>query len=198
MSVFERMKERYESGEVPWDSDSPPPEVTDLAGGLPPGKALDLGCGYGRASIFLAEQGWQLDAVDFVPEAISQAAERAKDAGVAAQIQFHVSSVTNLSFLKPPYDLALDVGCMHVLNHEELIGYRDELLRLLRPGAKYLLFVRLKPDEIGEEDAGPGIPDHMTRSLFADGFRLERVEYGETLIKDDAAWLSAWYWFHRL
>ena len=35
------------------------------ASSLPPGRALDLGCGYGRTAILLAQHGWRVDGVDF-------------------------------------------------------------------------------------------------------------------------------------
>jgi SAM-dependent methyltransferase len=50
---------------------------------LEPGRALDLGCGSGRHAVWLAERGWQVTAVDFSPEALRQAGERAAEVGVA-------------------------------------------------------------------------------------------------------------------
>ena len=50
------------------------------------GKALDLGCGPGRNAIYLAKQGWDVDAVDLSQEAIRWAEERASEAGV--QVNF--------------------------------------------------------------------------------------------------------------
>jgi SAM-dependent methyltransferase len=197
MSILERMKERYESGDIPWDSESPPPEVAELPALLHPGRALDLGCGYGRASIFLARRGWQVDAIDFVTDAIGEASARASAAGVRDRIRFHVASVTELGFLTASYDFALDVGCMHVLELEERRRYRDGLLRLLRPGANYLLFARIGQDETAEDEENHGVKDEMIRAEFAEGFRLERVEYGVTQMQDNAPWRSGWYWFVR-
>ncbi len=42
----------------------PTPLVTEIAGGLKPGTALDLACGGGRNALWLAEQGWKVTAVD--------------------------------------------------------------------------------------------------------------------------------------
>ncbi len=42
----------------------PTPLVVDIAGRLKPGRALDLACGSGRNALWLAEQGWQVTAVD--------------------------------------------------------------------------------------------------------------------------------------
>ena len=59
---------------------APTPLVVSAAAKLAPGKALDLACGTGRNSLWLAEHGWQVTAVDAAPAAIeilqSRAAER--------------------------------------------------------------------------------------------------------------------------
>ena len=46
--------------------------------GLAPGRALDIGCGVGRDAVFLAARGWQVTAIDCLPDAIErgQALER--------------------------------------------------------------------------------------------------------------------------
>ena len=62
--------ERYASGVIPWDDDLPPPELMALVEKQPAGRALDLGCGYGRSSIYLAQHEWEVDGLDFVPQAV--------------------------------------------------------------------------------------------------------------------------------
>lgn len=146
MKKYEHLEEMYESGSVPWDETDPPPEVIDLAAKLPAGRALDLGCGYGRACIYLARLGWQVDGVDFVAQAIDGAKLRADQAGVSERINFHQSPVTQLNFLNKPYDFALDVGCAHGLTKGELMAYHQELVRLLKPGAVFLLFAHLNKE----------------------------------------------------
>src|ERR1700722_10615842 len=47
------------------------------------GKALDVGCGNGRDAIFLAQQGFQVDALDISEEAISLTNRNAKEKGVS-------------------------------------------------------------------------------------------------------------------
>ncbi len=60
---------------------------------------------YGRTSIYLAQHGWQVDGIDFVPRAIENAKERAASRGVSKDIRFHVASVADLDFLADSYDL---------------------------------------------------------------------------------------------
>lgn len=197
-SIYDQMIEIYDSGQVPWDSGTVPPELVELVEKLPPGRALDLGCGYGRASIHMAKLGWQVDAVEFVPSAIDEARVRATDAGVASQITFHLSSVADLSFLQGSFDFALDVGCLHNLPETELVAYRSNLLRLVRHGGLYLLFARLYQPQDAVESEFHGIPEESIRTLFNEGFVLERVEHGITQVEDQPPWASAWFWLRRL
>jgi cyclopropane fatty-acyl-phospholipid synthase-like methyltransferase len=189
-----RFTERYTNGQVPWDDALPPPEVQKLVATLPSGRALDLGCGYGRTSIYLAQQGWQVDGVDFVPQAIAEAWRRAAAARTEERIQFHVGSVADLQFAHGLYDLAIDIGCLHSLSEPLQIAYRDELLRLLQPGAAYLLFARLR--HLNDDPAETsGIEEATLKALFA-SFQLHKSEIGVTS-GDDYSWRSGWFWYLR-
>jgi cyclopropane fatty-acyl-phospholipid synthase-like methyltransferase len=189
----EQLERRYATGDVPWDDPLPPPEVRETVAPLSPGRALDLGCGYGRTTIYLAQRGWEVDGIDFVAQALAEAERRVATAGVFAA--FHHSSVTEISFLEPFYDLAIDVGCGHNLDAAGWQEYHDCLRRLLGPGALFVLFSRLGTEEAG--DSGPGGLDETAfLQLFAEGFRLERSSHGETVMPD-GSWTSAWYWLRR-
>ena len=187
----ERLAERYAAGNVPWDDPLPPPEVIEHVSGLPAGRALDLGCGYGRASIYLAGLGWDVDGIDFIAEAAAEAAQRAQAAGVYAR--FHIGQVTDLDFLAGFYDLAIDVGCCHNMVDDDLARYRNQLERLIRPGGIFLLFARLRE----EDGSGPGIRPPMVEKLFTTGFDLERAELGSTEVPGQPVWRSGWFWFRR-
>lgn len=191
---IDKFLERYESGRIPWDHELPPPEVMEAVAALPAGRALDLGCGLGRASIYLAGLGWQVDGVDFVGIAVAEARRRAATADLA--VNFHVGSVTELGFLAPPIDFALDVGCMHSLDDAGLTAYRDELLRLLRPGSLFMLFAHLT-DETAEPDpeSKRKLTEAQVHALFAPGFTCQRIEHGETQVEDKPPWPSAWFWW---
>ena len=151
MSTFDSMQQRYRAHDVPWDQPLPPPEIIALADALPPGKALDLGCGPGRSCLYLAQRGWRCDGVDFVPEAIALAQQRAAEANLTDHVRFTVGSVTHLEGMEPPYDLAIDIGCMHNLRGADLDAYAAEVARMVRSGGLYVLFAHLAAE--GATDA---------------------------------------------
>src|SRR5918995_6664189 len=72
------------------------------------GLALDVGCGAGVFSVWLAEQGMDVTGLDLFPEAIAMAKKRAADEGVA------VAFVCGDLFAyvpESPFDLVFDSGC---------------------------------------------------------------------------------------
>jgi SAM-dependent methyltransferase len=98
---------------------------------LPPGRALDLGCGNGRNSVYLAAHGWQVDAVDFSAEAIGWARERAAAAGVS--VGFQQCSIFDTSLAAGSYDLVYDGGCFHHLPPHRRQDFVELILRVLAP-----------------------------------------------------------------
>jgi tellurite methyltransferase len=58
------------------------PLVMEIAGKLPPARALDLACGTGRDALWLAHQGWQVTAVDSSPPAIATLQDLARGLSV--------------------------------------------------------------------------------------------------------------------
>jgi cyclopropane fatty-acyl-phospholipid synthase-like methyltransferase len=186
-------EERYATGGIPWDDVLPPPELMAFVARSKPGRALDLGCGYGRSSIYLARHGWHVDGVDFVPQAVGGARQRAEEAGVAERVRFYAADVARLTFLEGPYDFAVDIGCMHAMSDEALVCYRDGLARLLAHGATYLLFAHLRDEDDETDEDGPRwIAEETLLALFA-GFDLQHAEYGVTQVEDKPPWRSAWF-----
>ncbi len=168
----------------PWDTNITPPELVDLieTQKLPAGRALDLGCGTGTNTIYLAKHGWEAVGVDFVGKAIGTAKRKAQAAGVA--IQHFQADVTNLDFLDPPFNLVLDIGCFHNLSAGQRALYISGVERLLRPGGIFLCYA-FKP----EAGLG-GISVDEMQQLFSRQFKCEKVEHGQGMP-------SAWYTFTR-
>lgn len=194
--TYDRFVDRYTNtpNSLPWDDPLPPPEVIDLVPQLTPGRALDLGCGYGRTARYLAQYGWVVDAVDFVRPAVEEARRLARRDKVSHKIRVHQASVTNLNFLRAGYDLAVDVGCMHGFEDDKLALYKRELTRLIRPGGSFLLYVHYRR-ESGER--AHGIEKEKLESLLEKDFHLLVAEYGQSEMEDRPVLDSGWYWFQR-
>ena len=79
-------EEHYRRREQVWSGNANA-VLVDIVGGLPPGTALDLGCGEGGDAIWLARQGWRVRAVDISATALQRVTARAIAAGVADRIE---------------------------------------------------------------------------------------------------------------
>jgi ubiquinone/menaquinone biosynthesis C-methylase UbiE len=126
----------------PWDSGITPPELIEFMATHPPGRAIDLGCGTGTNVVSLAQNGWRVTGVDFIPKAIKTAKQKTKLAGVSADLR--MGDVTNLRDIKGPFDLVLDIGCFHGVDGKS--AYLNELDRILAPGGHWLMYGFFKPD----------------------------------------------------
>jgi SAM-dependent methyltransferase len=129
----------YRFGKPRWDTDQAQPEVEELARSLPAGRALDLGCGTGTNDVYLAQHGWEVIGVDFIPNAIEAARKKAQGASVDAK--FVVGDVSRLRALgvAGPFDLVLDVGCYHAMPAGRREAYAVEVAAVTRPGADFYL-----------------------------------------------------------
>ena len=78
----DRWNARYESGEYAART-LPSTLLCAWIDRLPRGRALDVACGLGRNAIFLAGNGYAVDAMDISRTALAKARERARATGVA-------------------------------------------------------------------------------------------------------------------
>ncbi|MFG1951840.1 class I SAM-dependent methyltransferase [Micromonospora sp. NPDC048830] len=120
---------------VPWDLGAPQPLVVALAeaGGFT-GDVLDVGCGFGDNSMFLASRGLRVTGVDFALPAVQAARSRAAEKGV--DVTFDVADATELDGYEACFDSVLDSALYHCLPEEERHRYVAALVRATRPGAR--------------------------------------------------------------
>ncbi|MCC7141497.1 MAG: methyltransferase domain-containing protein [Candidatus Eisenbacteria bacterium] len=92
----------------------PSPFLREALAALPDcGAAVDLACGSGRNTVFLARHGWSALGIDLLPDAIAQARRLAREAGMdATRVRFRVGDLTDpqvIGRILPPgrYDAIL-------------------------------------------------------------------------------------------
>lgn len=106
--------ERYERAPLLWSAE-PNRWVVEHAGGLRPGRMLDIAAGEGRNAIWFAEHGWHALAVDFSEVAMKRAREMAL-ARLGAGAYRVETLTTDIFTWEPPagaFDLVL-VCYLHV------------------------------------------------------------------------------------
>jgi SAM-dependent methyltransferase len=147
----------YRLGLTVWERPAPPSDLVDLVEGaspLPAGRALDIGCGTGTDSIYLAAHGWDVTGVDMVPRALAIARRRAAAAGVSPH--FVLGDATRLADLGlgGGHSLLLDFGCFHTLPEDRRAAYVAGLSTAAAPGATLLLYGFRRPPRLAPMHAG--------------------------------------------
>ena len=137
----------YAIGLTPWDGHPQSATLRELVDGtdtLPPGTALDVGCGTGDSSIYLAQHGWQVTGVDFTAKALDKA--RTKASAANADVSFVHADVTHLrrAGINGPFQVIVDNGCFHGMSDGDRDLYAQEISAAAAPGAR-LLMIAFKP-----------------------------------------------------
>ena len=107
----------------------------------PGGAAIDLGCGTGANTIFLAQTGWDTVGVDFSAVARRKGEERACDAGVR-NIRFVGGDLTagSIEGAEGPFDFLLDYGTLDDLQGDRRQAMAELMTSIAAPGARCLLW----------------------------------------------------------
>ena len=175
--VFARLYRRAPHVEsLPWHREQPPALLASAIGQRTTrGSALDLGCGQGVHAVYLAQQGFSVVAVDFVPAALAAARRRAEQVGV--EVELREGDVVDYQ-APSAFDVVLDSGCLHHLPRGKVGAYRNRLDEWLAPGGDYVLVHFTHRPRVVWIPQGPR---HMTRDEAVAFFApLELRGYDET------------------
>jgi 2-polyprenyl-3-methyl-5-hydroxy-6-metoxy-1,4-benzoquinol methylase len=126
--------EVYADGELPWDSGAVDVHLAGVLAkhGIEPGKALEIGCGTGTNTIWLARQGFKMTGQDIAQNAISKAEAKVAAAGVKCRLfvgDFLVDEVPGA-----PYRFVYDRGVFHVFEtRAKRSRFASRVAQFLRP-----------------------------------------------------------------
>ncbi len=119
MSVEDRFKKRYKTGDTPWDIGKPDFNLIEIVTKTPikSCKALDIGCGTGDNSIWLAQNHFQVTGTDISEIAIKKAKEKASKNDV--KCTFLVVDFFKSRIEGAPFGFIFDRGCFHTFDSDE-------------------------------------------------------------------------------
>jgi SAM-dependent methyltransferase len=137
--------ERFRSGSYPTDPD-PSPVLRRYLDTCPDGRALDVATGTGRNAVFLATEGYRVDAIDQSREGLRIARQNARERGVEAQTEWIQADAESYEFPAATYDLV-------TISFYRAIDRFPDIKASLNPGGVLFVQHHLRTDQ--PVDGGP-------------------------------------------
>ena len=174
---------RYAAADLVWSAE-PNRFVEAETEELPPGRALELAAGEGRNAIWLAENGWEVTAVDFSRVALQKAAHLAAARGVTLELS--EADVT----LDRPAQAAFDLVLVAYLQTPatDRAGWLGHAVHALAPGGTLLIVGHDRSNLAGgyggpQDAAVLTTPDELATDLAAAGLEIEKAELVERVVE---------------
>ena len=185
--------------ELPWAHDEPTLFLAEICQRRKPGRALDIGCGAGTDSVYLAKRGWEVTALDFMPKALEFTQARAKEAGVS--VRPVEADITEWA-VPEPFDLVLDHGLLHNMDPLRYPAYRERVLKAIADDGDFVLLHwhprypgqpsgRMGPTRVSREDLLAFFAPDLQERFFA------REEFEELPELVGGGMTQAYYWMRR-
>jgi SAM-dependent methyltransferase len=191
MEAKDTFRKRYESKDTPWDLGKPDFNLIEVVTQKPIQncKALDIGCGTGDNSIWLAQNGFQVTGTDVSEIAIEKAIEKASEAKV--KCDFLVIDFLEDRLEESPFDFAFDRGCFHSFRDEkDRIRFAQNVARHLSDSGLWLSL----SGSADEDREGPGPPQLSASDIvmavesFFMLLSLEAGHFGSKRLDPPKAW----------
>lgn len=147
--------DRYRERGAMWGSE-PNRFLVEAVADLTPTTALDLGCGQGRNSIWLAERGFTVTGLDLSPVAVEQAAAAAVEAGV--DVEFAAVDLTTWDPDGREWDLVV-LAYLHVPEAKRRAVHAAAVRAVAPRGRVFVIAHHL--DNLGRNTSGPSNPDWL-------------------------------------
>ncbi len=166
--------ERYRSSELVWSA-GPNASVAEQLADLPPGRALDLAAGEGRNALWLAERGFEVEAIEFSAVALDKLRSLAEHRGVTVtctlgdlteDLGLAPADVVLIAYLQVPRAVEHDVV--------------NRAAGLVAPGGTFLLVAHARRN-LTEGVGGPPMadllptPEDIVSALAGTGLEIEQA-----------------------
>ena len=191
MTIENRYRNRYKLGDTPWDVGQPDFNLikTVTENNILSCKVLDVGCGTGDNSIWLAQNRFQVIGTDVSDIAIEKAIEKASKANVKCDfilVDFLKNKIEGV-----PFGFVFDRGCFHSFSS------KDDRRRFAKNVAAHLKKAGLWLTIVGNADEdrqGPGPPQRTAKDIvlavepYFEILSLQSSHFGSNRPNPPRAW----------
>lgn len=164
MEKQKKFIKHYEEGFMPWAHEKPDFNIVETVESWPiePCKALDVGCGTGIESIWMAKNGFDITGIDVSPVAIEMCNENALKHN--AKANFRVFDFMTESLSKSNYDFTFDRGFFHGFHtHKERVEIVERFYHILNNNGLWLSLLGSADGEKRE----PGPPLRSAKEIIS-------------------------------
>jgi 2-polyprenyl-3-methyl-5-hydroxy-6-metoxy-1,4-benzoquinol methylase len=150
--------------------------LAETVRGRKPGRALDIGMGQGRNSLFLAALGWDVTGFDISEVAVKQAQEQARKRRLKLTAQ--VGDVDKYDYGKARWDLVVGMYM-----HDLLTRNADKIVVSLKPGG--MLVIEGIHRDVAKANLQGKAYGHRTNDLLRVFGKLRVKHYEDTMSTAD-------------
>ena len=140
MNILKKIFKKNNNSNVAWKTNEPTKFVVYCFkyGLIKNGdKVIDIGCGFGRNSNWLAFNEVNVTAVNISDEEIKIARREADKLGVSPK--YTTGNFLKVNFNGELFNVALDIGCSHMLPKIDQLAFADKVASIIRHGG-YLIY----------------------------------------------------------
>jgi 2-polyprenyl-3-methyl-5-hydroxy-6-metoxy-1,4-benzoquinol methylase len=161
-----------------WELGKPRPVLVEFVetGIIKKGETLDLCCGAGTNTVYLAEQGFKVTGIDISKRAIQYARAQAEH----DHINFMIQSFVDLSFREETFDFVFDMGCFHHVEPKDRHRFIEGVHRVLKNGGDYLLTCF----SYKNGSAWNHFTEEQLTQLFSGSFKINEVRHYSSIEGD--------------
>lgn len=182
----------YVDGVLPWDTNIPDQNLSRVIQkhGIKVGRAVEIGCGTGTNSIWLAQHGFDVTGLDVSKHAIAMAENKLADTEIDCQFcqsDFLVDRVSGVPFI-----FAFDIACFHIFrSKEERLLFSLRIHDLLSAGGIWYSLIGSTDGPL--QDTGPprlnAVEIASSVEPYFEILELSSTQFNTEDLRDVRAWV---------